>query len=70
MVMIDVGDPKMARETMCIVEGLVARSGEDRAEEHAARIGKIIDQIDVVRPLGPDGKHGDRHTATCGCKLN
>ena len=32
------------------------------------RIGRIIAEIDRQRPLGPDGKHGDRHTSTCGCE--
>lgn len=27
----------------------------------------VIDAIDVQRPLGPDGKHGDNHTTHCGC---
>jgi predicted unusual protein kinase regulating ubiquinone biosynthesis (AarF/ABC1/UbiB family) len=27
----------------------------------------IPDACDAHRPLGPDGKHGDRHTKTCGC---
>ncbi len=28
----------------------------------------LIDHLDLHRPLGPDGKHGDRHTPTCGCE--
>lgn len=31
-------------------------------------IGELIRDIDRQRPIGPDGKHGDRHTATCGCE--
>jgi hypothetical protein len=27
----------------------------------------LIDECDRMRPLGPDGKHGDRHTVECGC---
>lgn len=27
----------------------------------------VIDAIDVQRPLGSDGKHGNRHTENCGC---
>lgn len=34
------------------------------------RIQKILDQIDILRPLGPDGKHGNRHTEFCGCEDN
>ena len=28
----------------------------------------LINQIDCYRPLGPDGKHGNRHTVRCGCE--
>lgn len=34
----------------------------------AERIGRLIAEIDRQRPLGPDGKHGGRHTLTCGCE--
>lgn len=37
---------------------------ERRASAH---IGQLIAIIDLHRPLGDDGKHGDLHTATCGC---
>lgn len=61
MVMIDVGHPKMARETLF---GILA---DDRlSNEDAIRIERMIDQIDVHRPLNPDGKH-TMHTPTCGC---
>lgn len=26
-----------------------------------------IDLLHQHRPVGPDGKHNDRHTDTCGC---
>jgi hypothetical protein len=28
-----------------------------------------VDQLDVLRPLGPDGTHGDLHTPHCGCDV-
>jgi hypothetical protein len=28
----------------------------------------LCDVLDVHRPIGADGTHGDRHTATCGCE--
>jgi len=34
----------------------------------AERLGRLIAEIDRQRPLGPDGKHGDLHTPTCGCE--
>lgn len=29
----------------------------------------LIDLLDTHRPIGPDGKHDERHTGTCGCAL-
>ena len=32
-------------------------------------LGLPITVLDEVhRPLGPNGKHGERHTETCGCE--
>lgn len=61
---------KMLRETLCAAQGVVGRhvSGTDRRDEHMARIQRLIDDCDRQRPLGPDGKHGDSHTLTCGCE--
>jgi hypothetical protein len=28
---------------------------------------RLCNILDLHRPLGPDGKHGNRHTPTCGC---
>lgn len=28
----------------------------------------LIVRINTHRPTGPDGKHSNRHTATCGCQ--
>lgn len=52
---------KMVRESLC-----VAQSGVGR--EHRERIQRMIAEIDRQRPLGPDGKHGNRHTPFCGCE--
>lgn len=53
---------KMLRETLCSVQRTAGAL-------HRDRIGRIINEIDRQRPLGPDGKHGNRHTPTCGCDL-
>ena len=55
---------KMVRETLCAVQNGAA--GVDRMK-HSERVGCIIAEIDRQRPLGSNGKHGDRHTPTCGC---
>lgn len=31
---------------------------------------ELTDKIDILRPLGSDGKHGDLHTEFCGCVDN
>lgn len=63
-------DPKMLRETLCLAQVAVQRhDGMDVLNaHHIARIGRLIAECDRHRPLGPNGKHGDRHTATCGCE--
>lgn len=63
-------DPKMLRETLCLAQVTVQRhDGMDVLNaHHIARIGRLIAECDRHRPLGPNGKHGDRHTATCGCE--
>ena len=60
--------PKMLRETLCVAASRIPRVADSRNAEHLARLQRLIDACDVLRPLGPDGKHGDRHTATCGCE--
>lgn len=70
---LDVPDsPKMIRETLCVAQSAIAHSAAAayRRSEHIDRLSCIIQEIDRHRPLGPDGKHGDRHTATCGCEDN
>ena len=58
---------KMIRETLCVASsGLSLLTGD--VTRHTERITRIIHEIDRQRPLGPDGKHGDRHTPTCGCE--
>jgi hypothetical protein len=62
--------PKMLRETLCVVQTRIGNSplDEDRKDGHIARLQRLIDECDRHRPLGPDGKHGDLHTATCCCE--
>jgi len=33
---------------------------------HAA-MGQLLGVLMLCRPVGPDGKHGERHTPACGC---
>lgn len=32
------------------------------------KVADLINLLDFHRPVGPDGKHGQRHTTTCGCE--
>lgn len=59
---------KSLRETFCVAQTHVGLSGLESAEHHVRLLQRLIDDCDRQRPLGPDGKHGDRHTATCGCE--
>lgn len=60
---------KATREALCVAQawlGGVHDNGE--AARAITTIQHLIDDIDRQRPLGPDGKHGDRHAPTCGCE--
>lgn len=66
---------KSLRETLAVAQGALPQWAEEwgivreeEAERHAERIGRLISEIDRQRPLGPDGKHGDLHTPSCGCE--
>jgi hypothetical protein len=64
---------KATREALCAASSALAERARQGTDVHAVppwidRLQALCDQIDVHRPLGPDGKHGDRHTVTCGCE--
>lgn len=54
---------KMLREDLCRRQVQAHQWPSDIASAVAV----LINMIDRHRPLGPDCKHGNRHTATCGC---
>lgn len=55
-------DPKMLREQLCTEQHRCSLDGPT-----AALYGYLINLCDILRPLGPDGNHDDRHTPLCGC---
>lgn len=64
---------KSLRETLCRAQ--TAMLGPNGHGAHypeimteVERLGRLIAEIDRQRPLGPDGKHGDLHTPSCGCE--
>src|SRR4051812_49217617 len=63
-------DPKSLREMLCVAQSRIGNSNEDpgRKAGFINMLSNIIVLIDNQRPLGPDGKHGDRHTPYCGCE--
>ena len=67
-----VDPPKMLREALCVGQALLANmatADPGIRDARVASIGRLITEIDRHRPLGPNGKHGNRHTATCGCEV-
>lgn len=64
--------PKMLRETLCVAQVAVGETyhRDPRAQEHLDRLQRLIDECDRHRPIGPNGKHDNRHTPTCGCALS
>lgn len=70
MAMIEIESPKMLREALCKAEFALSRDGmhDSLTPYEKEIIRKTIAAIDLVRPLGSDGKHGGRHTDNCGCE--
>ncbi|UTN92074.1 HNH endonuclease [Arthrobacter phage Darby] len=58
---------KSLREDLCVVQSALSMYPSGDQKSRIERIGRIINQLDVMRPLGSDGKHGKRHTENCGC---
>lgn len=54
--------PKTLREKLCTQQTFAP----DRFTRDA--IQTLIDVLDLHRPLGTGGKHGNLHTPTCGCE--
>lgn len=64
---------KSLRETLCLAQRALVQNLHIAVTEaidvtHIRRLQRMINSIDVLRPLGPDGKHGDRHTEFCECE--
>ena len=54
--------PKGLREELCRQQTFAPEPATYTAITHLIRL------LDLHRPLGLDGKHGDLHTPTCGCE--
>jgi len=64
---IEIDSVKLVREALCVAEYAINQSKVKWHPVVKRRIGKLIKELDKHRPLGPDGKHGNLHTETCGC---
>ena len=73
MTNIDIPDLKSLREALCVSMSAIGQTYVPNQTAYAmSYIGilqELTDKIDILRPLGPDGKHGNRHTEFCGCDL-
>lgn len=61
--------PKMVKETINVAQQAYGQYRRDyeRFDEHMARLSRIVEECDRMRPVGRDGKHNNRHTEVCGC---
>lgn len=52
-------------------KGLIEHLCQQQAyapDQHSKHVIQLaLNMLATHRPVGPDGKHGDRHTPTCGC---
>ena len=60
---------KLVQETLSLAQCAVLNFYPDTDQRRSAvgRLQRLIDECERQRPVGPDGKHGDLHTPTCGC---
>lgn len=61
--------PKMLREKLCAQSTHIPVTGTVLEQRTREAFAALIEVLDKHRPLGSDGKHGARHTRTCGCDL-
>lgn len=67
---IEIDSIKMLRETLCRAQSHFGIIHGTKYKGDIERLQQLINECDRHRPLGPDGKHGGRHTPTCGCSLD
>lgn len=74
MAQIEVGNLKSLWEALCVAQSAMRDSHPDTLSDYTktytSRLQEVIDQIEILRPLGRNGKHGRLHTEHCGCADN
>ena len=61
---------KMSQEALAVAMTAVWRSLDYDIDQKAAvvnRLEQMHEFLTLLRPVGSNGKHGDRHTPWCGC---
>ena len=64
-------NPKALRETLLVaIHTMQNFSMANRKGDHIDRLRRLVAECDRKRPLGMDGRHGNRHTNECGCDIS
>lgn len=67
--------PKMLGETLSVAQFALQELRRQRPDfqagasldTHLHHVQLLLNEIQRMRPTGPDGKHDSRHTPECGC---
>jgi hypothetical protein len=75
MVKLEVKNLKALREALCVAQSSMSQAYvSNKNETHILtkinRVQELINQIDILRPRGSNGKHGNLHTEFCECDPN
>lgn len=58
--------PKSLHEAFCYAQAFLPTTAQGM--HYRSVLQNLIDELNRMRPTGPDGKHGNLHTDLCGCK--
>lgn len=58
--------PKALHEAFCYAQTYLPTT--EQGMYYRCVLQELIDLMEQHRPLGPNGKHGNLHTESCGCE--
>ena len=58
--------PKSLHEAFCYAQAFLPTT--EQGIYYKSVLQDLLNELDRMRPLGPDGKHGKLHTDLCGCE--
>lgn len=58
--------PKALHEAFCYAQTYLPDT--DQGKYFRFVLQDLLNELERQRPLGPDGKHGNLHTESCGCE--